>query len=220
MIELNKRNLTFKEIVEAQAFLNTKADPNNPEWLNVRTVEDFKLAAIIEFVELIESAPWKWWKKANDSIDWWNIKIEAIDMLHFMASNVYFNGVLKEEENLNLGYDNQEEAHKELFSNDRIDRKKALKLISMLLEEENFENINYVMKSVGLLKDEISAIYIAKYTLNEIRWEGGYLYGNYIKMKEEGLEDNYFLKEIVDSFKNDPSKTLEDIKKEVLIKLG
>lgn len=219
MIDLNKRNMTFQEIVEAQAFLNTKADPNNPDWVSIRTNEDFKLATVIEFVELIESAPWKWWKK-SDSIDWWNIKIEAIDMLHFLTSNIYLNGINEEDKNKHLGYGNEEEINKFLFNESIIDRKKAVKILALLLEEETFDIINEVMKSVGLLKDEISAIYIAKYTLNEIRWEGGYLYGNYIKMKENGLEDNYFLKEIVDDFKNNSEKNLKDIQQEVIQKLS
>ena len=78
---LNKRNLSYGDIVEVQSILNEKADTNNPDWKSARTTEDFKLASVLEMAELVESTPWKWWK--GGSADLWNVKIELIDMLHF-----------------------------------------------------------------------------------------------------------------------------------------
>lgn len=230
---LDKRNLSFWDIVEVQSILNEKADPNNPKWKEVRTIDDFKLAAVLEMAELVESTPWKWWK--GGSADLWNVKIELIDMLHFMASNVEMLDAKKEiyKEKV-LGFLEDENITKELFVNDDensgTDRSYALSIIRDIVnKEESYDIINHAMKAGGLEAAEISSIYIAKYTLNEIRWEGGYALNQYKKMKSgyidengiqvEAVEDNVFLKELVEQFKTDESMTLNDLRNLVLKKL-
>lgn len=227
---LNKRNLSFKDIVEVQSILNEKADPTNPRWKDARTLDDFKLAAVLEMAELVESTPWKWWK--GGSADLWNVKIELIDMLHFMASNVAMNDALTEKDSLKvLGFLTGENVTKSLFIEDDetkgTDRSYALSIIRDIVnKDETFEIINHAMRSGGLEASEISSIYIAKYTLNEIRWEGGYALNQYKKMKSgyidengnevEAVEDNVFLKELVDIFKKDETMTLNDLRESVL----
>ncbi len=227
---LNKRNLSFKDIVTVQSVLNEKADPNNPRWQDVRTVDDFKLAAVLEMAELVESTPWKWWK--GGSADLWNVKIELIDMLHFMASNVEVlgTGTVDDETNV-LGFLSGETVTKELFvDNDEnvgTNRSYALNIIRDIVnKDECFEIINHAMKAGGLEAAEISSIYIAKYTLNEIRWEGGYALNQYKKMKSgytdengvqiEAVEDNVFLQSLVNDFKADDSMTLNDLRESVI----
>lgn len=224
---LEKRKLNFKDIVEIQNILNSKADPNNPDWVVARTKVDYKLASILEMAELIESTPWKWWK--GGSADLWNVKIEAIDMLHFLSSNIKLNGNLTENEGSKfLGFEG--EFSTELFAdnnpNNGADRNISFDIIkSIVNEEENYEMIDYIMKSCGLTADEISSIYVAKYTLNEIRWQGGYALDQYKKMKNgyidesgktiDGVEDNVFLKSLVDTFQKDENMTLGELRKAV-----
>lgn len=231
---LNKRNLTFKEIAEVQSILNSKADPNNPNWIEVRTENDFKLASILEMAEMIESTPWKWWK--GGKADLWNIKIELIDMLHFMISNVAMRGTIKENEaNQVLGFKEGEEIVKTFFyendENKGADRDVSMDIFKALVNDEyNFDFINEVVKGGGLEANEISSIYIAKYTLNEIRWEGGYALDQYKKMKAgyvdekgnavEAVEDNVFLKELVDDFKNNETMTLKELRENVIKRLN
>ena len=167
---------------------------------------------VLEFAELIESAPWKWWKKAADT-DWWNLKIEAIDMLHFMASAALLKGISDEDASYELGYQNNEKTMP-IFDDKHafINRDYAVELLNRVVtSSHDVKVIDEAMKCVGLEADEISAIYIAKYTLNEIRWAGGYDEGTYKKMKENGVEDNVFLKAIVDKFKTDESLKLGDL---------
>lgn len=227
---LNKRNLSFKDIVDVQSILNEKADPSNPRWKDVRTVDDFKLASVLEMAELVESTPWKWWK--GGSADLWNVKIELIDMLHFMASNVEIIGTRTDADEHNiLGFLADEEVTKELFVNNDenagTNRSYALDIIRDIVnKDETFEIINHAMKAGGLEADEISSIYIAKYTLNEIRWEGGYALNQYKKMKSgyidengvqiDAVEDNVFLQNLVNDFKLDESMTLNDLRESVL----
>ena len=212
MESLQKRHLSFKEIADMQDKLNAKADKKNPDWRTARTYQDFVLAAVLEFAELIESAPWKWWKKAA-ATDWWNLKIEAIDMLHFMASAALLRGISEEDASYELGYQNGA-GSMPIFDDEQafINRDYAVDLLARVVtSSHDVKVIDEAMKCVGLEADEISAIYIAKYTLNEIRWAGGYDEGTYKKMKANGVEDNVFLKAIVDKFKTDESLKLADL---------
>lgn len=231
---LNKRNLTYKDIADVQTILNTKADPNNPNWKEVRTENDFKLASILEMAEMIESTPWKWWK--GGSADLWNVKIELIDMLHFMISNVAMNESITDEDAVKvLGFATEAEVQKNFFYNnnedDGADRDVCMDIFKALVNEDyGYDLINEVVKGGGLEANEISSIYIAKYTLNEIRWEGGYAMNQYKKMKSgfidangvevPAVEDNVFLKELVDNFKSDESMTLADLRENVIERLN
>ena len=212
---LNQRHLSVADIGSLQDVLNEKADKKNPDWRSARTANDFILAAGLELAELIESAPWKWWKKAGET-DWWNLKIEAIDMLHFMVSALLINGLDEEQGRLALGYPKEQNNLPGIFLNphqpDFINREYSVELMKKVFAfDADASVIDEVMKSVGLQQDEISAIYVAKYTLNEIRWAGGYDDGTYQKMKANGVEDNVFLKTVVDKFLADESLLLTDV---------
>ncbi len=227
-LQLDKRHLNFGEIVELQSLLNRKADPKNPNWEEERTIEDFKLASVLEFVELIESTPWKWWK--GGSTDHWNVKIELIDALHFLTSNIVLSNALNEENTVKfLGYLDDEEPQNPLFidgsTENGVKRLDSLNFIRAIVnEDESFEMINDLMKSCGLKAYEISAIYIAKYALNEIRWAGGYALDQYKKMKkgytdENGndvvMEDNVFLLSLVNKFQENSDMTLLELRESV-----
>ena len=211
-ISLDKRKLNVGEILDMQDQLNSKADPNNPNWRTVRKKEDFLLAGILELAELIESTPWKWWKKKQIN-DLWNIKIEAIDILHFILSIELLNPQ-KDKRKFILG--TKSIPYKLLTnSSQTINRTYAFQLIKeMTLDKDPIELINKIVLSIGLTSEEMSAIYTAKYSLNEIRWSTGYADGSYQKIRQ-GMEDNVFLQNIVENFVSTPTKTLADIRKEV-----
>jgi phosphoribosyl-ATP pyrophosphohydrolase len=61
------------------------------EWLL-----NFNRALIHESVELEDSTPWKWWKGGSVT-DWDNVKIELIDMLHFLISMMQVAGMSPQE---------------------------------------------------------------------------------------------------------------------------
>lgn len=227
---LNKRHLNFKDIVDIQNELNKKADPNNPNWTEERTTVDFKLAAFIEMVELIDSTPWKWWK--GGETDHWNVKIELIDMIHFLTSNIALNGGVN---NLDaekfFGFKSDEVVSTEIFVDGNpengVDRQKSFDILKDIINnEESFDSIDFYVRSCGLTANEISSIYIAKYTLNEIRWEGGYALNQYKKMKDgyiddngnivDGVEDNVFLKKLVENYNANENMTLGELRESVI----
>ena len=216
-IDLAKRQVSIGEIIQMQDKLNSKADINNPDWRNIRKKEDFTLAALLEFAELIESNPWKWWKKKS-TVDYWNIKIEAIDILHFIASILLIDGFDKKEKMLIGAKDRYKK--KLLPKEEKFNISYALELFQDISKNKDLITVlNKLMSSVDLSAEEISAIYIAKYYLNEIRWSNGYSDGTYQKKRYEGLEDNVFLKDIVEDFLSNPKLLLSDIKKRVLKEL-
>lgn len=78
----------LKEIFDNQRKLNERIDP---EINNLKTPEEKRkwvlnmlLALDMEKCEAIDSLNWKWWKKGEDNID--NLKVELVDMLHFLVS--------------------------------------------------------------------------------------------------------------------------------------
>jgi len=94
LLQGKRGNKMLKEIFEEQLKLNKKIIPNlydilyenveiKREWLNKNVT-----AIALECAELIESSGWKWWKKLpewdEDNIH--NLKVELIDILHFLVS--------------------------------------------------------------------------------------------------------------------------------------
>jgi len=54
----------------------------NPDWVNQNYNWDD--AIMLEASELFESTPWKWWKDVPADVE--NIKVEVMDLIHFMFS--------------------------------------------------------------------------------------------------------------------------------------
>lgn len=94
MTKTNKEFITLKQVQEIfnmQNSFNKRVIPeweDAPSWNNetiFKWAKNQTLASTVEFVELIDSTPWKWWK-AKDEIDLQNLHVEIIDMLHFIVS--------------------------------------------------------------------------------------------------------------------------------------
>jgi dUTP pyrophosphatase len=78
----------------------------------------------------------------------------------------------------------------------------------------SFAHLLSLVASIGLTSLEVSAVYIAKKTLNEIRQSSGYKDGSYVKV-ENGVEDNQRLKSLVDDFIADETMTLNKLSRNV-----
>lgn len=205
----DKKIINFKEMCEIQDRLNEYTTTN---WKNVLTPEHFYIAFFEELGEILGSGrKWKWWKKAGN-LNAWNEKIEVVDCLHFLLSIRLLSpepiekqiplGVLKEAYDGGHVFDeNGDFHHKHLFEVVRG----IVKTGNM-----NFNRINKLMCGFQLYEQELSGIYVAKATLNEIRQTLGYKEGSYIKTKE-GVEDNERLQVIVDAFLSDKNLSLYDV---------
>ena len=168
---------------------------------------DWKRCIYIESAELIDSYPWKHWKGINADVDYENVKIELVDIWHFVMSEM-LRVNKKEGQNLSL----EELAKKTQKIIDSIDAKresnyyKEIESIESFVKELfcNFNLDNFIKSffklcaKLGLDFDELYKLYIGKNILNQFRQDNGYKEGIYIKVWN-GKEDNVVMQEILDS---------------------
>jgi len=204
------RELQVSDYIEIQTELNNLVDP---EWKKNLNHADFSVAIYSEIAELLDSSSWKWWKKqgANDT---WNMKIELTDIFHFYISQMILNDItecdkftqpiptnskpfcINEDGSLNRG----------MFS---------FYIKNILAHNAQWIDMKQMFVSFGMTDNvEISGLYVAKATLNEIRQNTGYKVGDY-KKYVDGVEDNVRLQYIVDEFVNNDTLDLDDVKKSV-----
>lgn len=169
---------------------------------------DWRRCIYLEAAELIESYPWKHWKNIDAKPDYENIKIELVDIWHFVMSEALrlykVNNLGNIEElsqnimamqsykNLENPKDSEldsyeqialvEEMMRVLFCSDDIDQ-----LINSFLE---------VISKLGLNLSTLYALYIGKNILNKFRQENGYKDGSYIKTWN-GQEDNVVMQNLL-----------------------
>ena len=78
----------IKEMFELQQKLND--DTNGKDWEKGYTKSgnmiNWKRCIYMECAELIDSFAWKHWKDLSKPTDWDNVKVEIIDIWHFILS--------------------------------------------------------------------------------------------------------------------------------------
>lgn len=220
LVDMDKRVLTYWDVAQLQDLLNTQADKHNPNWREIRTIEDFRLAAMVEFGELVSSMPWKWWKTSYASIDEWHLKMEAIDILHFLMSISLMQGIPAKDCNRHL-------CEREIFHEEQYDmifnetitqaNRVGLSKVQTVLQREviDYNAIDYILRVCGLSDLEVSAMYVAKMQLNKIRWDNDYGSEEYKKFispdGEKLFDDNQLLQQTVVDFINDDTALLSSI---------
>ena len=158
----------------------------------------------LEAAELIDSYPWKHWKNIDAKPDYNNIKVELVDIWHFVMSEILRVNTqevklpLKELANkiensiTNLKAQKQENFYQEI----ELVEKFIAKLFC------NFELIDFtksffeICYSLSLDFDSLYKLYIGKNILNKFRQDNGYKDGSYIK-EWNGKEDNVVMQEIL-----------------------
>lgn len=211
---MTKRSYLYAELFSKQAELNSVVNKN---WQTELTPDDFACAALDEFSEILGSVPWKWWKKASTP-DFFNLKIEQIDILHFQISAI-----------IQLGTYSPEEMSAEVCSlttdvepyieGGKLNRSSFIQIALLMLEYPTLAILDEFLVGFGLSAEEASAFYAAKCKLNVFRQSEGYKTGVYEKTKA-GVEDNRVLKESIEKFLLDKSMSLLDLEDEVLVALN
>ncbi|SFV62119.1 Dimeric dUTPase [hydrothermal vent metagenome] len=172
---------------------------------------DWRRCSYLECAELIESYPWKHWKNIDASPDYDNIKIEAVDIWHFIMSQA-----LQEYKVNNLGDIDQlsemitslpeYQIFTEGIRADSSDYYEEIKVVESLMKSLFCdESIDKLMASFfrvalqsGLNLDKLYQLYIGKNILNSFRQDHGYKDGTYIKIWS-GQEDNQYMQKILES---------------------
>lgn len=79
---------SINEMLEMQSVLNEMT--NGTDWRNGKTalgkVIDWRRCIVMETAELIDSYPWKHWKAVNAQTDIENVRVELVDIWHFLLS--------------------------------------------------------------------------------------------------------------------------------------
>ena len=172
----------LEEMYQAQLKLT---DMILPKWRKQLKKYNFESAVITEVGEALESAGYKWWKK--NTIDKDNIKIELIDILHFMLNKLYYepNAITDEFDYFVHGLQIKT-------------REDLIKKLTELGKHQGMFDLAVCFNIMEMPFEEIYKTYMTKYTLNMFRKENGYDKGTYIKIWGE-VEDNVVATELANS---------------------
>jgi dimeric dUTPase (all-alpha-NTP-PPase superfamily) len=171
---------------------------------------DWKRCTYLECAELIESYPWKHWKNIDAKPDYDNIKIEAVDIWHFIMSQGledYKRGELGSIETLanNINSLPNFSAFSGELQKTFKDYYEQIAVVETLMKtvfcggstEKLMEAFIDVAMQSGLNLDSLYKLYVGKNILNQFRQDHGYKEGTYIKIWN-GKEDNVTMQSILD----------------------
>ena len=171
---------------------------------------DWKRCTYLECAELIESYPWKHWKNIDARPDYANIKIEAVDIWHFIMSQGledYKRGNLGSIETLANNINSL--ANFSTFSSEIKEHFKdyyeQIAVVEVLMKrlfcegstEKLMEAFIDVAVQSGLNLDALYELYVGKNILNKFRQDHGYKDGSYIKIWN-GEEDNVTMQRVLE----------------------
>lgn len=222
-----------------QTMLNIQNELNqevNKDWPNAGY--KWRDAVMIEAAELFDHLNWKWWKAYSQDPDWGQVRMEAVDIWHFIMSEIIeakksIDTVELANRLVNLkGKTENAISHnvamfvRELMFISSSTDKMRDQLVPFSL---NIGDINSLvttflklLDSLGMDFDALFKMYVGKATLNRLRWRHGYGKG-YIK-DWLGEEDNKYLDRCLSELDaNDPefvsklSKMLEERYHEVCV---
>jgi dimeric dUTPase (all-alpha-NTP-PPase superfamily) len=175
-------------------------------------VIDWRRCIYLEAAELIESYPWKHWKNIAAEADYENIRIETVDIWHFIMSEALRLEKLERDGDIADLVQTIEslEAYIRFRDGDRADTGgdiyAEMALVERLIEgifcDRRIERLMsdfFDMASVsGLNLESLYTLYIGKNVLNRFRQNHGYKEGEYLKIWN-GREDNVLMQEILAS---------------------
>lgn len=176
-------------------------------------------AMFTEATEAYNHLNWEWWKSLGREIDWNQVKMEVVDIGHFLFSEVINNQLDP------LYYTAQEDVEKDYNLHTIVtpkEVKKALKhfITATLLYDEGSETAEemlysffYILKTLNLTLADYYKLYVGKVCLNELRWANGYKKGiyvgngyydknHYVKIWDK-KEDNEWLSEKIETMNID-----------------
>lgn len=205
----------LKEMFALQQKLNDET--NGEGWENGYTKNDklinWKRCIYMECAELIDSFAWKHWKAINLPTDWDNVKVEIVDIWHFIMSLMlehYKNNQLGDIDKI-VNDIVETKIFKNFYSspsviNDKNDAEivndvEKIMHLTTGFDAKVCDNIlNYyfdVSLKCGVNLHELYRFYVAKNVLNKFRQDNGYKDGTYKKIWD-GREDNEVMIELLE----------------------
>ncbi|MBD3792579.1 MAG: dUTP diphosphatase [Campylobacterales bacterium] len=169
---------------------------------------DWRRCIYLEAAELVESYPWKHWKNIDASPDYDNIKIELVDIWHFVMSEALRLYKIENKGSIEELADKIKQMNAYTLLVEGCDQKHDYYTEIHLVEEmikilfcseeidELMESFLNVTAKLGLNLQTLYALYIGKNILNKFRQDHGYKEGSYIK-EWNGVEDNVIMQSIL-----------------------
>ncbi|WP_024851241.1 dUTP diphosphatase [Hydrogenovibrio kuenenii] len=221
---------SIQDMLAMQAALNEMT--NGADWRSGKTalgkVIDWRRCIVMETAELIDSYPWKHWKSVDAKTDMENVRVELVDIWHFLLS-------------LSLENFSENEAADLLTKAYESSLDQELSDLSVIVQVE----IHEAMMAKALIKSSVTdsyllaltaaffkscqvaelsfeqlyQIYMAKNVLNKFRQDHGYKEGTYIK-EWNGKEDNVVMFEIIERMSSFSGDELYISLKETYTKLA
>ncbi|NPA65396.1 MAG: dUTPase [Epsilonproteobacteria bacterium] len=188
---------------------------NGEEWVKGITKNNkqinWRRCIYMESAEMIDCFAWKHWKNIEAEPDWDNLKIEIVDVWHFIMSLAieYYHQQMKGGvEDIALVINEMPSFNKLLESNDDMAQPdevmaKVEDIMRDVLSqteldlEKLFDDFFALVTMGGLDLTTLYTLYIGKNILNTFRQDNGYKEGTYIK-SWNGEEDNVYMQKILE----------------------
>ena len=216
------------QMLELQQELNDAT--NGLEWEEGLTKNgkkiDWRRCIYLESSELVDSYPWKHWKNINATPDYANIKIEIVDIWHFVMSEALRLYKINNKGSIDrlattitsmseFNRFSDEKQTSQLNSYEQIEVVESM--IKILFCDDNIDTLlaSFLNMSaqLNLKLPELYKLYIGKNILNKFRQEHGYKEGTYIK-EWSGKEDNVVMQSILNEQNNiTPHELYDALKK-------
>ncbi len=211
--------MTQKDIIMQMLSLQQELnnETNGIGWENGYTKNNklinWKRCIYMECAELIDSFAWKHWKAIDKEADWENVKVEIVDIWHFIMSLIleeYKNNNPKSIEKIAKDivdakgfrpFGEQKHDKDENFYEIINDIEGIIHIVTSFKTDifnELLTNYFYLALKCGVNLDELYFYYVAKNVLNRFRQNHGYKEGTY-KKTWNGKEDNEVMVEILSS---------------------
>lgn len=179
----------IRQIVEMQIQLNERTVPN---WMEQNL--DWDSAVLVEVAEAVDSTDWKWWK--HTETDMANLRVEAVDLLHFLISKA-----LNQYRDSEFVVKTIADMAAHLKPNDMTPVEWLKQIALYTLENKVVKALQSLLDLFVVLDMDLTAIhqaYITKNLLNHYRQERGYKdpKGQYLKVIN-GDEDNVVFARLV-----------------------
>ena len=183
----------MKEMFNLQNKLNIATC--GEDWKSGKTEEgneiSWNMCIYMEAVEAIDSFQWKHWKDINAEPDWENLKVELVDIWHFLMSEIMRLDTVSVIKDLDfmepknttengIIITHLEEIIKMSISQKHKDDYDITDLTHLFFE---------MLSDVGMSIDELYIGYVVKNQLNIFRQNNGYKEGTYEKIWDS-IEDN------------------------------
>lgn len=208
-------NDILKEMFNLQQQLND--DTNGKGWESGYNAHgkliNWKRCIHMECGELIDSFAWKHWKHISKPVDWENVRVELVDIWHFIMSlllECYHNEKKGDIDQLVEDVINTQDFNefcKEAYNPEGFDDLEIINEIESIIHGctgfklELFDGLlrEYFHLAIkcGVNLKTLYRYYIAKNVLNRFRQDHGYKEGEY-KKEWNGIEDNVIMLELLD----------------------